>query len=150
MSISGNIVTDNWILNTTYSINSPFLYITNQTGFDWQNCDGIFGLSVASYNQYNSPVWAMQNKGIIERAVVGIYLSNQINSTDSQIYIGGIDKAKTKNKIAHYLDITSDTYWQVELGGASYGSNIINISSTDCKFDIGIPQILIPNRMRFN
>jgi len=144
--MGGNLIYEQWLFNTSISVNSTFLYVTNQTGFDWMSCDGILGLSVAGYRQFNSPLRAMKDIGIISRGIIGIYLSNVSNDTTSEIYIGGQNNEIVKNNAIFYSDVSSNSYWEVESSSRTLNGVIIATIDHQIIFDIGIPHIIIPEK----
>lgn len=83
--------------------------------------DGILGLAFPGIAVDGiSPVFqTMIDQGLVADPVFAFYLSNA-NGVDGEMDLGGIDEAHYTGTLS-YVPVTSETYWEVELGGIQIG-----------------------------
>merc|ERR1719379_1219348 len=87
--------------------------------------DGLLGLGFKSISQYNipTPFESMIDQKLISESVFAFYLQTDA-SAKGELVFGGVDKNHYTGDLVD-VPLSSETYWEVSLDAAKYGSTSI-------------------------
>lgn len=116
--------------------------------------DGIFGLGFPSLSfiraDNRSVVQTMRDQGIIDKAVMGIYLGDPHNAGDGEITFGDTNPQHYTGDI-QYMPITSEKYWEVPFNGVRIGNSTVTSQGANGQpaankaiVDTGTTLIIVP------
>jgi len=99
--------------------------------------DGLLGLGFNSISQYNvpTPLETMVAQKLVDEPVFAFYLQSDA-SEQGELVFGGVDKSHFTGELVN-VPLTSETYWEVSMDKATFGSDVIVSSSTKAIIDSG-------------
>jgi len=121
--VSGFVGEDDVTVGSLSVSNVEFGEITDVAGlgpaFSVGKFDGIMGLAFQSISVDDlPPVFVdMVNQGVVDEPVFGVYLSDASGSP-GELTLGGVDSSHFQGELS-YVDLSSETYWEVALSGMS-------------------------------
>merc|ERR1711977_526935 len=99
--------------------------------------DGLLGLGFKSISQYNipTPFETMVAQGLVKEAVFAFYLQSDASAMGELVF-GGIDQSHFTGDLVN-VPLTSETYWEVSLDKATFGSDTVVSSAQKAIIDSG-------------
>lgn len=99
--------------------------------------DGLLGLGWKSISQYQipTPFEAMVTQKLVDEPVFAFYLQKDASATGELVF-GGIDKSHFTGELVD-VPLTSESYWEVSLDKAIFGSDTIVSSAQKAIIDSG-------------
>merc|ERR1712060_795664 len=99
--------------------------------------DGLLGLGFKSISQYEipTPFEAMVTQKLVDEPVFAFYRQKDASATGELVF-GGIDKSHFTGELVD-VPLTSESYWEVSLDKAIFGSDTIVSSAQKAIIDSG-------------
>jgi len=99
--------------------------------------DGLLGLGFKSISQYNipTPFETMVAQGLVKESVFAFYLQSDASAMGELVF-GGIDQSHFTGDLVN-VPLTSETYWEVSLDKAMFGSDTVVSSAQKAIIDSG-------------
>lgn len=93
--------------------------------------DGIFGLGydTISVKHVVPPFYQMINQGLIDAAIIGVWLGNDQETTGGELLFGGVDEDHFDASTLVYAPVIRRGYWEVELEAAYLGDIALNLGT---------------------
>ncbi|KAI8337920.1 aspartic peptidase domain-containing protein [Chlamydoabsidia padenii] len=115
-----------------------------------QYMDGVFGLSFPSLSltrQKSSIVVDMYKAGEIDEPIVGMYLGRTHDGGHGEAIFGGVNSDHYTGELT-YLQVTEQTYWQVDFDGIDIDGLIYKSPyTTQAMIDTGTTLALLPSAL---
>ncbi|KAI8578993.1 hypothetical protein K450DRAFT_244497 [Umbelopsis ramanniana AG] len=147
-AVSGLTAEDAFTLGGLYTMNQTLGLAENVTGtFATSNItDGIFGLGFPSLSYTGAlmaPVVQMQKQGVIDDAVIGIWLGRAREGGGGELTIGGINSAHYTGEI-QYLTVPVKKYWQLNMSSIGINQKTFDYKGSSTIVDTGTTLIILP------
>lgn len=99
--------------------------------------DGLLGLGFKSISEYEipTPFEAMVAQGLVKESVFAFYLQSDASAMGELVF-GGIDQSHFTGDLVN-VPLTSETYWEVSLDKAMFGSDTVVSSAQKAIIDSG-------------
>lgn len=131
--VSGYVSVDNAKVADAVVKGQMFAEITDVSGlgaaFLLGHFDGILGLAFDTISVLGLPTVFnnMIDQKLVDEPVFAFYLTNE-DGKDGELDFGGVDSAHYSGDFT-YVPVSSETYWEVELGGMSIGgTNVTSVT----------------------
>lgn len=115
--------------------NQTFGEVITETGISWlfAKIDGILGMAYPSISVEGVvPVWDnIVKEGLVDQNVFSFYLSNDTESSESVLILGGTDSRYYSGSL-HYVPVTNLTYWMIRMGDVTVGGQPQHACSPSC------------------
>ncbi|KAJ1543274.1 hypothetical protein HK405_009388 [Cladochytrium tenue] len=150
-AVSGNVYTGAVTLAGTTATVSLGIS-TSETGFT--QMDGLLGLAYPTISNIAAATGNTASSSFIMSAglaakVFGFYLSDANDGTTGEVTLGGADATRYTGTL-NYVPVTSQTYWEASLSGATYSVNgaSASLGSTVTSFiaDTGTTLMILDSR----
>ena len=122
LSMTGNIAQEDFTLSDKAITDLRFLLATSEVGFEGLVCDGMLGLSLASFfeGEKSGLMYYLLEQSIVPLKQIGVYLSSTSNDSTSQITLGGYDTARAVN--VKWIPLKTEDSWTIAIDGYKIGS----------------------------
>ncbi|KAG2186045.1 hypothetical protein INT43_002483 [Umbelopsis isabellina] len=135
-------------LGDLYSINQTIGLAENESGEFAQNTglDGIFGLGFPALSYTGAlyaPVVRMFKQGVIDEAVVGIWLGRASQGGGGELTIGGTNPEHYTSEPV-FMQVTVKKYWQLTLSSVAINNKTIPYHGADSIIDTGTTLVILP------
>lgn len=145
-AVSGTIGQESFTISQGVNLNSSFLVVDKENDLWWGKeklwwmaTDGFFGLGFVG-TQYFSILDNLQNEGILENRVFGLYFSRDESFEQSQLTLGGSNTTYTDPTI---ISIEDTGFWQASASLVAVNNEVFN-DTFEVIFDIGNSFIIGP------
>jgi len=146
--VSGNNYLDSVTIAGLTAKNQNIVSLTNATGFANSDSDGLMGMAfprIAS-SKTTPYFFNLIYQGKVNPTEFSFYLGRAKSGTagNSEMYLGGRNEAKYTGGFTS-VPVTSQTYWQVAIDGATAGSSgLIANTGGQAAIDTGTTLIIAP------
>ncbi|CAK1355582.1 Aspartic protease [Cercospora beticola] len=149
---SGEVAGENYFDSVTVAgltaTHQNIISLTQAQGFSGTGSDSLMGMAFQSIANSKQPpfFFSLINQGKVSPTEFSFYLGRQKSGTaqNSELTLGGRDSSKYKGVFTQ-VPVTSQTYWQVKIDGASVGSNAApGTTSGQAAIDTGTTLIIAP------
>jgi phytepsin len=152
-AVSGYLSSDDLVIGGLIVKNQTFAEVTGEPGiaFIAAGFDGVLGLAFDSISvDHVTPVWYnLLAQNLVSEPVFAFWLNRDPNSkpgNGGELVLGGVDPNHYTGDI-HYVNVTSETYWEfiadsVSIGSTYYCKNCKAIADTGTSLIAG-PSVVI-------
>ncbi|KAM3418932.1 hypothetical protein BST61_g4890 [Cercospora zeina] len=149
---SGEVAGENYFDSVTVAgltaTHQNIISLTQAQGFSGTGSDSLMGMAFQSIANSQQPpfFFTLINEGKVSPTEFSFYLGRQKSGTaqNSELTLGGRDSSKYTGAVTS-VPVTSQTYWQVAIDGASVGKNAaLATTSGQAAIDTGTTLIVAP------
>ena len=149
-SVSGSFDKDSVTLAGLTAKNVVFGLADKEQDFGQSSFDGILGMGfpALSTNGVKTVLQSFVEQNLIEKHSFAFYLTEESGQAGSEITLGDVNPERYTGDF-HYVPVTQDTYWNVEIDSITVGENkiakgISGFVDTGTSLIVGPPSIINP------